>query len=53
MHISIMNPLRIFLVAALVLVVFGVDKADAEKQGFNAGPPGGSQANDGGGKKED
>lgn len=29
------------------------DKADAEKQGFNAGPPGGSQANDGGDKKED
>ena len=29
------------------------DKADAEKQGFNAGPPGGSQGGDGGGKKED
>ena len=26
------------------------DKADAEKQGFNAGPPGGSQPGDGGGK---
>ena len=29
------------------------DKADAEKQGFNAGPPGGSQGGDGGGNKED
>ena len=29
------------------------DKADAEKEGFNAGPPGGSQGGDGGGKKED
>ena len=29
------------------------DKADAEKEGFNAGPPGGSHGGDGGGKKED
>jgi hypothetical protein len=29
------------------------DKAAAKKEGYNAGPEGGSQAGDGGGKKED
>ena len=29
------------------------DKADAEKLGYNPGPPGGSRTDDGGGKKED
>ena len=29
------------------------DKAAAKKEGFNAGPEGGSQAGDGGGNKED
>jgi len=29
------------------------DKADAEKLGYNPGPPGGSQTDDGGGEKED
>ena len=38
MHISIMNPLRIFLFAALVLVVFGIGNSSAELPDLEVSP---------------